>query len=137
MKYLTYNPEQGYLLPPSVREVLGDDPVCFFVHRAVERLDLSALEQGYVEEGRAAYHPALLLESVAVRLRSGGHLVATAGAAGQRGPGVSLSGGWSGAGPLDAERFPPAARTRLERRIHAGGGDGPLAGAGASGARGD
>ena len=36
MKYLTYNPEQGYLLPPSVREVLGDDQVCFFVHRAVE-----------------------------------------------------------------------------------------------------
>ena len=62
MKYLTYNPEQGYLLPPSVREVLGDDHVCFFVHRAVERLDLSALEQEYVEEGRAAYHPALLLK---------------------------------------------------------------------------
>ena len=23
MKFLTYNPEQAYLLPPSVREVLG------------------------------------------------------------------------------------------------------------------
>lgn len=62
MKYLTYNPEQGYLLPPSVREVLGEDHVCFFLHRAVERLDLSSFEQGYVEEGRAAYHPALLLK---------------------------------------------------------------------------
>lgn len=62
MKYLTYNPEQGYLLPPSVRDVLGEDHVCFFLHKAVERLDLSALEQEYVEEGRAAYHPALLLK---------------------------------------------------------------------------
>ena len=62
MKYLTYNPEQAYLLPPSAREVLGEDHVCFFLHRAVERLDLSAFEQGYVEEGRAAYHPALLLK---------------------------------------------------------------------------
>jgi len=62
MKYLTYNPEQAYLLPPSVREVLGEDHVCFFLHRAVERLDWSALEQRYVEEGRPAYHPALLLK---------------------------------------------------------------------------
>ncbi len=62
MKYLTYNPEQAYLLPPSVRDVLGEDHVCFFLHRAVERLDLSALEQGYGEEGRPAYHPSLLLK---------------------------------------------------------------------------
>jgi hypothetical protein len=31
MKYLTYNPEQGYLLRPSVRDVLGEDHVCFFL----------------------------------------------------------------------------------------------------------
>ena len=62
MSFLTYNPEQGYLLPPSVHEVLGEDPVCFFLHRAVERLELGAFEQGYVEQGRPAYHPALLLK---------------------------------------------------------------------------
>ncbi len=62
MKYLTYNREQAYLVPPSVREVLGEDHVCFFLHRAVERLDRSGFETGYMEEGRAAYHPALLLQ---------------------------------------------------------------------------
>src|SRR3972149_2911063 len=62
MKFLTYTPEQAYLLPPSVHEVLGKDHVCFCLHRAVERLDLSGFEQGYVEEGRPAYHPALLLK---------------------------------------------------------------------------
>ena len=62
MKSLTYNPEQAYLLPPSVRDVLGEDHVCFFLHQAVERLELGALEQSYVEEGRPAYHPALLLK---------------------------------------------------------------------------
>lgn len=62
MKFLTYNPEQAYLLPPSVREVLGEDHICFFVHQVVERLELSAFKQGYVEEGRPAYHPALLLK---------------------------------------------------------------------------
>jgi len=60
MKFLTYHPEQAYRLPPSVHEVLGEDPVCFLLHQTVERLEWSALEQGYVEEGRPAYHPALL-----------------------------------------------------------------------------
>ena len=46
MKFLTYNPEQAYLLPPSAREVLGEDHICFFVHQVVERLELSAFEQG-------------------------------------------------------------------------------------------
>ena len=60
--FYEYNPEQGYLLPPNVREVLGEEHLCFFVHRAVEKLDLWELEQDYSEEGHPAYHPALLLK---------------------------------------------------------------------------
>jgi transposase len=36
--------------------------LCFFVHQAVERLDLKELEGRYSEEGHPAYHPALLLK---------------------------------------------------------------------------
>lgn len=60
--FYEYNPEQGYLLPPNVREVLGEEHLCFFVHEAVENLDLRELERGYSEEGHPAYHPALLLK---------------------------------------------------------------------------
>ena len=60
MEFLTCHPEQAYLLPPRVRDVLGENHVCFFLHQAVERLEWSAFEQGYVEEGRPAYPPALL-----------------------------------------------------------------------------
>jgi transposase len=60
--FLEYNPEQAYLLPPSVRDVLGADHLCFFVHRAVEKLDLQEFEAGYSDEGHPAYHPALLLK---------------------------------------------------------------------------
>jgi hypothetical protein len=38
--FLEYNPEQAYLLPATVRAVLGEDHRCFFVHGAVEKLDL-------------------------------------------------------------------------------------------------
>lgn len=61
MKFLTYNPDQIELLPPSVHEVLGEDHLCFFLRRVVERLDLSAIEQVYSEEGQPGYHPALLV----------------------------------------------------------------------------
>ena len=60
--FLEYNPEQAYLLPPSVRDVLGEEHLCFFVHRAVEKLDLQPFEASYGEEGHPAYHPALLLK---------------------------------------------------------------------------
>jgi transposase len=60
--FLEYNPEQAYLLPPTVREVLGEEHLCFFVHRAVERLDLREFEESYSDEGHPAYHPALLLK---------------------------------------------------------------------------
>jgi transposase len=60
-KFLEYNPEQVYLLPPSVRDVLGPDHLCFFLRRVVRRLDLSAFCQEYGEEGGPAYAPEMLV----------------------------------------------------------------------------
>jgi transposase/IS5 family transposase len=60
--FYDYNPEQAYLLPPNVREVLGEEHLCFFVHAAVEKLNLRKFEQGYSEEGHPAYHPSLMLK---------------------------------------------------------------------------
>jgi transposase len=60
--FYEYNPEQGYLLPPNVRQVLGEEHLCFFVHRAVEKLDLGEFERAYSEQGHPGYHPALLLK---------------------------------------------------------------------------
>jgi len=53
--FYEYNPEQAYLLPPSVKDVLGENHLCFFVHRAVEKLDLGEFEVAYSEEGQRAY----------------------------------------------------------------------------------
>jgi transposase len=61
-RFLPYAPEQGYLVPPSVKEELGKDHLCFFIHEAVEHLDLSSFEQEYGEEGGALYHPSLMLK---------------------------------------------------------------------------
>jgi transposase len=62
MRFLSYDPDQAYLLPPSVKDVLGKDHLCFFVHQVVERLDLRGFEQAYGEEGRLAYAPGLMVK---------------------------------------------------------------------------
>jgi transposase len=61
-RFLAYNPDQAYLLPPNVKDVLGADHLAFFVHRVVERMDLSEFERAYSEEGGELYAPALMLK---------------------------------------------------------------------------
>jgi transposase len=60
-RFKGYSPDQAYLLPPSVRDELGTDHLCFFVRGVVERLDLSRFEQAYGAEGGALYAPELML----------------------------------------------------------------------------
>src|SRR5438034_367137 len=61
-RYLPYNPDQGYLVPPRVEEVLDADHLCFFIHRVVERLDLGGFEEAYSAAGGMLYHPSLMLK---------------------------------------------------------------------------
>src|SRR5947207_14391220 len=79
MKFLSYSPDQIELLPPSAREVLGEDHLCFFVRRVVARLNLSAIEQAY-RRRPARLSPGVAGVGVALRLRAGDHQRAAAGA---------------------------------------------------------
>src|ERR671934_1330761 len=68
--------EQGFLLPPDVREWLPGDHLAWFVIDAVAEMDLSAFYAAYRADGhgRAAYEPsvmvALVLYAFATRVRS-------------------------------------------------------------------
>jgi transposase len=61
-RYIAYNPDQVWLLPPSVREELGEGHLAVFVHEMVERLDLQQFEEEHCEQGRPSYPPQLLLK---------------------------------------------------------------------------
>ena len=56
-----YSPDQAYLLPPSVRDELGADHLCFFIRGVIERLDMSVFEQSYSAEGGKLYAPQWML----------------------------------------------------------------------------
>jgi transposase len=60
-RFKVYSPEQAYLLPPSVRDELGERHLCFFVREVIGRLDMSVFKHSYSEEGGELYHPALML----------------------------------------------------------------------------
>jgi transposase len=61
-RYVAYNPEQVWLMPPSVRDELGEEHLAVFLHELVERLDLSQFEAESSEQGRPGYPPQLLLK---------------------------------------------------------------------------
>ena len=61
-RFLPYNPDQAYLLPPSVKDVLGEDHLVWFLHAVVERLEMSSFEQAYGNEGGPAYEPRMMLK---------------------------------------------------------------------------
>jgi transposase len=60
-RFKVYSPDQAYLLPPSVRDELGEKHLCFFVRGVIERLDMSVFEQSYSIEGGELYAPQLML----------------------------------------------------------------------------
>ena len=60
-KFLDYNPDQAYLLPPSVRDVLSPGHLCFFVRGVVTKLNLSVFRDEYGTEGGPAYAPEMLI----------------------------------------------------------------------------
>ena len=76
-RFLPYSPEQAYLLPPSVKDELGEDHLSMFVHRVVERLDLREFENAYSDEGGELYAEAAARDASVPHPRTGqgGHRV--------------------------------------------------------------
>jgi transposase/IS5 family transposase len=70
-----YEPDQGLLLPPSLRDWLPEDHLAHFVSDTVDELDLSAFLSKYEQRedgrGQLAYHPALMLKLLIYAYSSG------------------------------------------------------------------
>jgi transposase/IS5 family transposase len=61
-RFFAYAPDQAYVLPPNVKDVLGGEHLCFRLHALVEQFDLRQFEQAYGAEGRLAYPPSMMLK---------------------------------------------------------------------------
>jgi hypothetical protein len=123
-RFLPYSPDQAYLLPPSVKDELGEDHLSIFVHRVVERLDRSAFEEAYSEKGGALYAPELMLKvwlyAYALGITSARRLEQRI----REDIELRYLAGRRAARQLGAECVPAATRSGAERRVYSGSGDG-------------
>ena len=60
---LGWDREQGYLIPPSLRDWLGESHMAWFILDAVDQIDLAGFYAGYRTDGwgAAAYAPAMMV----------------------------------------------------------------------------
>jgi transposase len=63
-KYLPYFPEQQSLLPAAIQDWLPDGHLAYFISDTVDRLDLSAFHQRYMDggSGNQPFHPAMMVK---------------------------------------------------------------------------
>jgi transposase len=61
-RYRVYEPDQLFLMPPSLQEWLPEDHLAYFVSDLVDDLDLSEIETVYEDEerGQPPYHPRMM-----------------------------------------------------------------------------
>ena len=63
-EFRRYEPDQSFLLPPSLRDWLPEDHLSFFISDAIDAMDLSAFEARYGDEGpgKQAFDPRMMLK---------------------------------------------------------------------------
>ena len=60
-QFVPFSRDQGFLLPPDVKDWVPADDVAHFIVAAVERVPVGAFDVRAVPGGKAQYHPRLLL----------------------------------------------------------------------------
>ncbi len=70
-RFIQFDRNQQYLLPPSVDEWLPEGHLARFIVEVIDQLDLSKLTRRYSGSGSAAYHPAMMLALLVYGYASG------------------------------------------------------------------
>src|SRR5271166_5645297 len=60
--YRSYEPDQDYLLPPSLRDWLPEHHLAYFVSDVIDNVDLSTMDEVYGDErrGQPPYDPRMM-----------------------------------------------------------------------------
>lgn len=70
-RFIQFDRNQQYLLPPSVDEWLPEGHLARFIIEVIDQLDLSKLTRRYSGSGSAAYHPSMMLALLVYGYASG------------------------------------------------------------------
>lgn len=59
--FIPYDRTQAFLLPPDLRDWIGEDDLVHFITAAAERVDIGAFKVNWRGHGKAQYHPRMML----------------------------------------------------------------------------
>lgn len=80
MTYMDSYKDQNWLIPKSIKDMIPERHVCFFVEEFTESLDYSGFDLIYAGAGHPAYHPRILMKTIVMgmlsRIRSSRKLAA-------------------------------------------------------------
>ena len=79
--YRPFQPDQLFLMPPSLTDWLPDSHMVYFVRQVLDELDLSPINSVYEDEERGypPYHPKVMTGILLSRVLPRHHLVTKAG----------------------------------------------------------
>ena len=61
VNFIPYDRNQAFLMPPDLRDWIGEDDLAHFIIAAVERVDIGAFKVNWRGHGKAQYHPRMML----------------------------------------------------------------------------
>jgi transposase len=64
MTYMDSFKDQNWLLPTSIKQMIPENHICFFVEEFVESLDFSKFDMIYEGAGHPAYHPRIIMKII-------------------------------------------------------------------------
>jgi len=70
MAYISSHKNQNWLIPRSIKDMIPEGHICFFVEEFVESLDYSGFDLIYAGAGHPAYHPRILMKTIIMGMLS-------------------------------------------------------------------
>ena len=64
MTYISSYKDQDWLLPTSIKQMISDKHMCFFVEEFVDSLDFTNFDMIYEGAGHPAYHPRIIMKII-------------------------------------------------------------------------
>src|SRR3989344_649961 len=70
MSYINSYKNQNWLMPRSIKDMIPEGHICFFVEEFIESLDYSGFDLIYAGAGHPAYHPRILFKTIIMGMLS-------------------------------------------------------------------
>lgn len=70
MAYITSHKDQNWLIPQSIKDMIPEGHICFFIEEFVESLDFSGFDLIYAGAGHPSYHPSILMKTIIMGMLS-------------------------------------------------------------------